>query len=97
MGRLMGTLALALTLLMLLETTAEARESWVGYVCKIRDFVECENGKKQIFPGPEKYSDKETCYIEFEKLLEVDKQMAKLYPTTNDPSTDYFFGCVRED
>ena len=96
MGRLTGSLALALTLLMLLGTTSEAQENWVGYVCKVMDFFECKNGKKMIFPRPERYSDEETCYEEFEKIYELDKQMNKLYPQTNNPAESYFFGCVRE-
>ncbi len=96
MGRLTRSLALALMLLMLLRITSEAQENWVGYVCKVMDFYECKNGKKMIFPRPDRYSDKETCYEEFEKIYVLDKQMNKLYPQTNDPAISYIYGCVRE-
>ena len=49
-----------------------------------------------IFPRPERFSDEETCYEEFEKIYELDKQMNKLYPQTNNPAESYIFGCVRE-
>ena len=78
LGRLTESLVLALTLLLLFGETTEAQEIWVGYVCKVMDFSECENGKKMIFPRPEKYSDKETCYKEFGKIYELDKQMNKI-------------------
>lgn len=69
---------------------------WKPYVCKVMDFYDCQNGKKQIFPVSESYSDKETCYEEFEILLENDIELDRRYPQTDDPNESYIFGCVKE-
>ena len=73
-----------------------ADEVWKPYVCKVLDFYECEQGRKLIFPVAVRYSDKETCYREFERLFEIDKELDRKYPQTDDPDESYLFGCVKE-
>ena len=73
-----------------------AETSWKPYVCKVMDFFECKNGRKLIFPIADRYSDKETCYEEFEKLWETDVELDRKYPKTDDPNENYIFGCVKD-
>ena len=73
-----------------------AAEVWKPYVCKVFDIFECQQGRKQIFPVAIRYSDKDTCYREFKRLLETDQKLGSQYPQTDDPAESYIFGCVKE-
>lgn len=69
---------------------------WKGYVCKVTDYLQCKKGQKRIFPRPERYDDKDTCYREFRKIYETDPEMNRLYPQTSNPRESYIFGCVKD-
>ena len=72
-----------------------AADSWVGYVCKVMDYFECQSGTKMIFPRPERYSDRDTCYEEFGKLFAEDTELLRRFPQTDNAHESYLFGCVQ--
>lgn len=87
---------LALGAMALVPGASLAEEVWKPYVCKVFDILECQQGRKQIFPVAVVYSDRETCYREFERLLETDAELDRKYPQTDNPAESYIFGCVKE-
>ncbi len=80
----------------MLPFTACAADTWRPYVCRVPDAAECEAGRKQIFPRPERYSDEATCMAEFPKVIMSDPQFDRLYPRTSEASESYLWGCAKE-
>jgi len=93
-NKLIIVILLALTFLGPVSSMAD--EVWKPYVCKVLELFECKQGRNMIFPVDERYSDEETCYREFKRLLESDRDLDRRYPQTADPATSYIFGCVKE-
>ena len=91
------TLIIAISFLLIFIIPIDAYSAqWKGYVCRVMDYAECKKGKKRIYPRPERYDDKKTCYEEFEKIYETDPTMNRLYPQTNNAFESYLFGCVKD-
>ena len=83
------------SLILLIMPAPSYADQWKGYVCKVMDMNECNKGNKRIYPRPERYDDKNTCYEEFEKIYVNDSEMNRLYPQTNNAYESYIMGCVK--